>query len=94
MSNANTETTLVLGKEYDTRLWRVLREVLQTLGAIETENSWGIGGSQEIHAFSANIAGRALNIEAETYIGLSLTGPTELVHTVAQMVRDRMADGR
>jgi hypothetical protein len=64
MSNANAETTVVLGKEHDTELWRARREVLRTL-----------------------------NVEAETYIGLSVTGPTELIHTVAQMVRERVADG-
>ena len=45
MSNANPETTLILGTEYDAKLFRALREVLQGLGAVEIGSAWDLGGS-------------------------------------------------
>ena len=41
-----------------------------------------------MHSFSVMIAGQVLNVDAETYIGLSIAGPTELVQKISQMVRD------
>ena len=91
MPDNNAETTLVLGKEYDRRIWSALREVFQRLGAVEGKESWGLAGSQEIQSFSATIEGRTVSVEAETYIGISVTGPKELIEAIARMVNLHLA---
>lgn len=82
--------TLVLGPEHDDRKRRALRAVLQQLGAIGAARDWGVGGSQEIESVHIVIEGNPLNIEAETYCGLSITGDAALVDRVAALVQEQL----
>lgn len=83
--------TLVLGPESDDRLRTALREVLISLGAKMLDHKWGVAGSQEIELVEAELDGHRLFVEAETYVGLSITGPAELVHEVQRLVTHRIA---
>jgi hypothetical protein len=45
-----------------------------------------VGGSQELEKLDVTIDGRRLGVEAESYIGLSISGPDDLVERVRQLV--------
>ena len=90
---ASEPVTINLGAEYDEVLAAALRAVLAEVGAEEVDSSWGVGGSQEISRFELMIAGERVVIEAETYIGLSVTGDRRIVEDLANKVRARLAAG-
>ena len=66
--------TVVLGEEHDDRLREVLGKVLKGLGATQRSSSWGLGGSQVVESLDVILDGELLHVEAETYMGLSITG--------------------
>jgi hypothetical protein len=81
---------IILGDEYDELLKENLKEVLRELGGQIDSSGRGIGGSQEIDTVIANINGHKIIIEAETYIGLSISGDKEIVNNIAALTRTRM----
>lgn len=85
------EVTVVLGPEHDQHLRRVVLEVIVRLGGKLSKRDWGIGGSQEIETVETKIGTDRLVLEAETYVGLSLHGPSQLVHRIEAMVKAEMA---
>ena len=78
---------MILGKEHDTELRDVLVHVLRELGAGVTDKSWRIGDSQEVETLQVGLQGRTVTVQAETFIGLSITGEPELVDRVVTAVR-------
>jgi hypothetical protein len=85
------QKTVVLGAEYDQGLRERLGAALSSLGAEMSDSVWGVGGSQELMRIDAAISDRILHIEAETYIGLSVTGDEGLVDLVVSLI-ERKAD--
>lgn len=83
---ANTEK-ITLGAEHDEKLFSSLKEVLSSLDAIELDSSWGVGGSQELSEWKIKIGDEILEIESETYIGLSISGEAGLVRRIASLVK-------
>lgn len=85
-SNSN-QATATLGDEFDEALRQKLVDVLRKLGALQSGGSDRfVGGSQELEKLEVTIDGRSLQVEAETYIGLTLSGPSDLVERVRQLV--------
>ena len=82
------EKRVVLGDEYDEVLWECLLDALRQLEAKKGSESHSLGGSQEMDSFDVLISGRKLRIESETYVGLSVRGPYDLVDKIVQMVRE------
>jgi hypothetical protein len=78
--------TVVLGTEWDDALRARLLEVLRALGAQLQDRRSALAGSQGIDTFDIVIDGRHLMVEAETYIGLSLTGPPDLVEKIRSLL--------
>ena len=79
--------TVILGPEYDQHLRTTVMEVMRQLGAsIETRN-WSVAGSQEIETVQAQLAGKPITIEAETLIGLSITGDENMINEISERVR-------
>ncbi len=76
---ASTTKTIMLGNEYDDALRDALRAVLLELGASWGASTWGVGGSQMVETVEVIIDGGRLLVEAETYMGLSITGEEPLV---------------
>jgi hypothetical protein len=85
--------TIYLGDEYDDSLRKTLMLVLREMGAQLEEQTRGVGGSQELETQRASVGGQAIDIEAETYVGLSVKGATSLVEEVAARVRARLTAG-
>ncbi len=74
----------IVGAEYDQALFLSLGRCLSELGYAAENKSWGVGGSQEISEWVVTGPKGTLFIESETYIGLSVSGPTELVLQMRQ----------
>lgn len=74
--------TVVLGDEYDEALRTRVFAVLRRLGAEIAGGDWALGGSQEVESVRVRLDGADLTVEAETYVGLSLTGPADAVDRV------------
>ena len=85
--STNELTTLRIGEEHEPALLSRLRSAVASLGGTMTESHWAVGGSQEITKYEISLPGGAVEAEAETYIGLSLRGPAQLVQQVALAVR-------
>lgn len=84
--------TLVLGAEHDDQLFRALKSILKSLGARRTGRNYLSGGSQDIFIHEFKLKGKTIQVEAETYIGLSISGEKALVEKIER--RTRAALGR
>lgn len=78
--------TAILGTEFDHELRTRLAEKLKTLGAKTLPSHWWVVGSQEFHSLPVSLNNQVLIIETETYMGLSISGPDELVDEIASCV--------
>ncbi len=72
----------VVGPEHDENLFRRLGAVLSAMW-FELGPKWdGVGGSQDISHWEIKSVEGTLVLQAETYVGLSVDGPAELVRRV------------
>jgi hypothetical protein len=73
-------TTQILGDEFDDALRTKLGDVLRQFGARkEATEIRGTAGSQEVESMVFTVNGETLKVESETYTGLSIHGPKDLV---------------
>ena len=79
-----------LGHEYDRQLFEALGDALREKGAALHSDSWGVGGSQEISTWDLTVDGEAVRVEAETYIGLTIEGPSACVDALAAAVNAKL----
>lgn len=74
-----TTSQVRLGNENDVNLFdKLCAEVLALGGSIQ-ESDWVVVGSQEIRTYTIILPEGRLEANAETYVGLSLRGPSSLV---------------
>jgi hypothetical protein len=79
---------VILGNEWDEALKASLKRVLLDLGAVpEGDEEWGVAGSQELYTAKFRVNDEWVEVESETYIGLSVTGPSSLVERIRQAVQ-------
>lgn len=81
-SAGNEVVTVVLGNEWDAELGAALRRALGGMGAVQVEGSWGVGGSQEVSSARWSLEGVSIQVEAETYVGLSVTAPKPIIDRI------------
>ena len=74
--------TWVVGPEYDAALLSRLGGVLRSLGYDLESRTSGVGGSQQLSRWEVIGPKGVLVIESETYIGLCVSGPDELLAEV------------
>jgi phage gpG-like protein len=79
--------TVVLGPEYDPSTQSAFAEAIKQLGGIESDRSWGIGGSQEVTTRNISFPNGTIHIEEETYMGLKISGDEEIVEQVAAYMK-------
>ncbi|OWV73000.1 hypothetical protein ATY77_08320 [Rhizobium sp. R634] len=79
--------TVILGPEYDKTLRTTVMDVMGQLGASVESRIWSVAGSQEIETVQARLAGQQIIIEAESYIGLSITGDEDMINEISERVR-------
>jgi hypothetical protein len=80
---------LVLGDEYDDALRQALMDCLAALGAEIAARQWGLGGSQIIETTKVALGKDLLVVEAETYVGLSISGEARVVDRIAAILSAR-----
>lgn len=85
------QVSIILGDEYDNTLRENLRTVLIRNGATTNESSWNVGGSQEIESLHIELEGRKITIEAETFVGLSISGPKSIIERIAYEIKELSA---
>ena len=90
VSEMSIETKIVLGNEYDDALRDALRAVLIRNGAVGLDKSWAVFGSQEIENLQVQLGDDRLEIEAETFVGLSIYGRRMTVEKLASQVRKQL----
>jgi len=80
---------LVLGNEYDDALRQAVLDCLAAMGADIAARQFGFGGSQIIETMKVTLGKDLLLLEAETYVGLSVSGEARIVDRLASMVAER-----
>ena len=76
-----------VGDEYDDEAFRRLGNALKALG-FDLEDKWGgVAGSQDYSRWDLRCPEGAVVVEAETYMGLSVEGPAELVRRLRERFR-------
>lgn len=83
------ERSMLVAADGDARAALALREALTTLGAETVSEEWGLAGSVELTWTTLLVGGRKLIVEQESYEGITLRGPADLVERIAAMVRSR-----
>ncbi|HEY8938652.1 MAG TPA: hypothetical protein VIM59_00630 [Cellvibrio sp.] len=81
------DVTVILGDEYDDELRAKLINVLHQLGAVNSGPAQQfLVGSQDVQECDVNIDGKIIHIEAETYVGLSVSGPSNIVKRIQELI--------
>ena len=82
---------LILGSEYDHALRQTVLDCLLELGAEVSARQFGLGGSQILETTKLTLGKSLVVVEAETYVGLSVSGEARVVDRVAALVAERAA---
>jgi hypothetical protein len=82
--------SLVLGSEYDDILVAALLATLREMGAELKPAEFAHAGSQDFATRRATLNGKRLTLEAETYMGLTISGDRDTVLMIAERVRERL----
>jgi len=81
-------TEVRLGDEHDDALLVRVRDAVLAAGGQISRPDWGVGGSQEICTYRVTLPEGQLRLTAETYVGLSLSGPPVLVQALQRCVSE------
>ncbi|WP_298161345.1 hypothetical protein [Brevundimonas sp.] len=81
---------VVLGPEHDRRLIRAAKWALHKAGGRRIDRKWFVIGSQEIFEQRWLTASGLVTLEAETYMGLVIDGPDEVVAQVSALIAGRL----
>jgi hypothetical protein len=76
-----------ISDEFDDDLRAVVRTALAELGADVTHSSWGVGGSQEIETLEVMVGDQRVIVEAETYVGLTVSGDRQVIERLLGRIR-------
>jgi hypothetical protein len=82
--------TEVLGREHDRRLAQATKWALRKIGARRLHHRWSLFGSQEVVEQRWQTSAGLLVLSTETYMGLKLEGPDEVVGQVRSLVAERL----
>jgi len=86
------EKQLVIGPEHDDELRTAVVAVLKQIGGRQRSHERGVAGSQEVETLEVDVDGQLIVVEAETYVGLSIRGPEELVDRVSSLIANHRRD--
>ena len=78
----DVKKSVIVGNEYDPHIRSKLVEVLGKLDAKCAKESWAVVGSQEIFVSQFTINGKDIEIESETFVGITISGPEDIVNKV------------
>lgn len=83
--------TVTLGAEYDQRLVAATKWALRKVGARRGPAWWAIVGSQDITHGNWVTKQGPVSVEAETYVGLTITGPDEIVERIVELIDAKLS---
>ena len=89
ISGGGMTKTIILGDEFDDHLRSVLVEVMHDMGAKTLVADWSVVGSQEFETAKLELRGKIVDVESETFIGLSITGDANDVDEIAHRVSEK-----
>lgn len=78
-----------LGTEYDDALRDEVCTVLEEMSARRVDSTWGLGGSQCIESWTFALGDTEVVFEAETYMGLSISGEETTVLDFVRRLESR-----
>jgi hypothetical protein len=85
------EKKIVIGSEGDERLRWMLDDVLLRMGGKPFMHECASGGPRELERVGVEVRSGRVIIDAETSVGLSLHGPSDLVEEIHGMVKYRLS---
>lgn len=77
------EKSINVGEEDDDAMLDRVVKVLQDMGAQHVSTDRVMGGSQDLQTLRVDLDGQTIVVEAETYIGITVTGNDVLVDEIA-----------
>jgi hypothetical protein len=81
--------TLTLGPEYSQKMLQALFDALTAEGAQTVEQRTAEGaGPQETGYWKFQLDGNTIEVNAETYLGLALSGPVEMIVRLTQIIQN------
>jgi hypothetical protein len=78
--------TWTVGAEHDDTARTRLRATLESLGYRAKTQWWGIGGSQEVSHVELAGPGGQIDVEVETYVGLTVKGDSQAIAVIREAV--------
>jgi hypothetical protein len=85
------EKKVVIGSEFDEQLRWILDDVVLRMGGKPFMHESASGGARELERVGVEVRARRVIIDAETSVGLSLHGPSDLVEEIHGMVKYRLS---
>lgn len=82
--------TATLGPEHDRRVARAATWALRKIGARRLDHRWSLFGSQEVVDQRWATSAGPVSLTAESYLGLVIEGPGEIVSEVAALVARKL----
>lgn len=79
--------TVVLRPEYDDALRAAVVAAVRELGGELLSQTSGVAGSQDLAIATVRVGGALVTIEAETYVGISISGDAAVVDALADRLR-------
>lgn len=82
--------TLNLGPEYDQKMLQALFDALTAEGAqtVEQRTATNGDGPQETGYWKLQIDRSTIEVTAELYLGISLSGPAEMIARLTQIIQN------
>lgn len=81
-SNMAEQITENIGAEYDEKVWELLKSAIAALNGKVSDQQWALAGSQELNFFEIDIEGEKIEVESETYMGISISGSSEIIKRI------------
>ena len=81
--------SIIIGDEYDNKLINLLFIILKEMGSTKINETEALAGSQDYYLASFNINNSIITVEIETYIGITLNGPSELIRIIMDRINNK-----
>ncbi|MDO4725427.1 MAG: hypothetical protein Q4A97_11800 [Comamonadaceae bacterium] len=78
---------VIIGSEHDKDLKKALFLALKKMGAEKISKMDALTGSQDVSIHEFLVKNEIIKVESETYVGLSLVGPKNLIMEIENNVR-------
>ena len=79
--------TKVIGDEYNAKLQEALLEALRTLGFRQVGKKEFLVGSQDFSGLTCKRGDDIIEVESETYVGLSISGDKSVVDEIISAIK-------